>query len=61
MWWALLCFVPCVNLVVAILIGIDVAKNFGKGQGFGIGLALLWFIFFPVLGFGDAKYRKVTE
>ena len=60
-WWALLCFVPCVNFIVLILILIDVAKNFGKGPGFGIGLALLSFIFFPLLGFGDAKYRKVTE
>jgi hypothetical protein len=34
-----------------------VARNFGKGAGFGIGLALLGFIFFPILGFGDAQYR----
>ena len=31
------------------------AKRFGKGTGFGIGLALLSFIFFPILGFGDAE------
>jgi hypothetical protein len=35
---------------------LDVAKAFGKGAGFGIGLWLLGFIFFPILGFSDAKY-----
>ena len=36
---------------------IELAKCFGKGAGFGLGLALLSPIFFPLLGFGDAKYR----
>ena len=35
----------------------DVAKNFGKGTGFGIGLAFLGFIFYPILGFGSATYQ----
>ena len=29
---------------------IDVARNFGKGTGFGLGLAFLGFIFYPILG-----------
>jgi len=37
-----------------------VAKNFGKNELYGIGLALLGFIFFPLLGFGNARYRKVA-
>ena len=56
-WWLLLCFIPIVNIVILILLCIDVAKNFGKGAGFGIGLAFLGFIFYPILGFGDAQYR----
>jgi hypothetical protein len=56
-WWLILCLIPLVNLIVAILVGIGVAKNFGKGTGFGIGLALLGPIFYPILGFGDARYR----
>ena len=32
------------------------AKAFGKGTGYGIGLAFLGFIFFPMLGFSDATY-----
>jgi len=33
------------------------AKAFGKGVGFGVGLALLGFTFLPILGFGDAEYQ----
>ncbi len=56
-WWIVLFFIPIVSLVVAILIAIDVAKAFGKGAGFGIGLAFLPFIFYPMLAFGDASYQ----
>ncbi|HXE42330.1 MAG TPA: DUF5684 domain-containing protein [Candidatus Baltobacteraceae bacterium] len=57
LWWIILFFIPIVNLVMAILVGIAVAKNFGKSEAFGIGLALLGFIFYPILGFGDAQYQ----
>ena len=56
LWWILLLFIPFVNFVIAIMVMIAFAKNFGKGAGFGIGLALLGFIFFPMLAFSDAKY-----
>jgi Family of unknown function (DUF5684) len=55
-WWFLLFFIPLVNLIIMIIVFIDVAKNFGKGLGFGLGLVFLGFIFFPILGFGDARY-----
>lgn len=55
-WWIILFLIPCVNLVVAIIFYIDFAKAFGKGALFAIGLWLLSPIFFPILGFGDAKY-----
>ena len=55
-WWVLLMFVPLVNLVIAIIAYIELAKAFGKGAGFGIGLVFLGFIFFPILGFGNARY-----
>jgi hypothetical protein len=38
------------------IVAIDVAKSFGKDAAYGIGLALLPFIFYPLLGFGDARY-----
>jgi hypothetical protein len=55
-WWVLLFFIPCVGVIIAIVLAIDIAKNFGKGTGFGLGLAFLGFIFYPILGFGDAQY-----
>lgn len=55
-WWVILWLIPCTAPFVAIIVAIDLAKSFGKGVGFGIGLAFLWFIFFPILGFGDARY-----
>ena len=56
-WWILLMLIPIVNFIVAIVLSIDLAKSFGKGAGFGIGLALLGVIFFPILGFGSAQYQ----
>jgi hypothetical protein len=55
-WWILLLMVPVVNIVIAVMIWIGVAKAFGKGTGFAIGLLFLSPIFIPILGFGDAKY-----
>lgn len=55
-WWIVLMLIPFVNLVIFIMVAIDLAKSFGKGAGFGIGLAFLGFIFYPILGFGSAKY-----
>ncbi|HVR37578.1 MAG TPA: DUF5684 domain-containing protein [Thermoanaerobaculia bacterium] len=57
LWWFILFFIPFVNFIIFILIGIEVAKKFGKGTGFGIGLALLAPIFYPILGFSDATYN----
>lgn len=59
-WWVLLMLIPFVNFVIAIILFIALAKNFGKSAGFGIGLVFLGFIFFPVLAWGDAKYQPVT-
>jgi len=56
LWWIVLCMIPFVNLVIVILVYIDLAKSFGQSTGFGLGLVLLSFIFFPILGFGSARY-----
>ena len=56
-WWILLMLIPFVNFIVGIILCIDLAKSFGKGAGFGIGLALLGIIFWPILGFGSAQYQ----
>lgn len=56
-WWLILFFIPVVNLLAAIKISIDVAKAFGQGLGYGLGLTFLGFIFWPLLGFGEYQYQ----
>jgi hypothetical protein len=56
-WWLVLFIIPIVNWIAPILVMISLAKSFGKGAGFGVGLALLGPIFLPMLAFGDAKYQ----
>ena len=57
LWWFILLFIPFVNLIIAIIVNIDIAKKFGKGVGFGLGMVFLGVIFIPILGFGDAQYQ----
>ncbi|MCG1003534.1 MULTISPECIES: DUF5684 domain-containing protein [Halobacterium] len=56
-WWLLLFLVPIVNIFVAVKMFVDIARSFGFGVLFGIGLWLLPVVFFPVLGFGDYEYH----
>ena len=56
-WWLLLFFIPCVNIIPSILVPIELANRFGQGAGFAVGLILLPVIFYPILGFGSAQYR----
>ena len=56
-WWILLFLIPVVNFVMAIIVTVAVAKNFGKGVGFAIGMLFLGFIFYPILAWGDATYQ----
>ena len=55
-WWIVLLFIPIVNIVIAVMVMISVAKAFGKGTGFALGLLFLSPIFIPILGFSDAQY-----
>ena len=57
LWWIILMLIPLVNIVIGILVVIEIAKNFGKSAGFGIGLLFLPFIFYPILAWGDARYQ----
>jgi len=54
-WWLLLLCIPFVNFVI--LFGL--ARNFGKGSGYTIGLILLPMVFIPMLAFGSAEYAPV--
>ncbi len=55
-WWIVLIFIPCVNIVISLIVAIDLAKSFGKTEVFGVGLWLLGFVFIPILGFGSDRY-----
>lgn len=46
------------SLLVWIAVNLWLAKKFGKGTWFGVGLILLPFIFYPILARGKAKYKK---
>jgi len=59
-WWLLLMLIPLVNVIIAIILNVDIAKHFGKGVGFAIGMILLPFIFWPILGFGSAQYQSAA-
>lgn len=55
--YCLLFLVPCIGqLIMPPIICIKLAKFFGKGLLFGIGIWILPFIFLPVLGFGNAEF-----
>jgi len=54
-WWVLLLLL-CFPIFFIILC-IDLAKSFGHGVGFALGLSFLGIIFFPVLGFGGSTYH----
>ena len=60
LWWILLMLIPLVNLVIGIVVAIEIAKNFGKTSGFGLGLAFLPFVFYPILAWGDATYNRAA-
>ena len=52
-WWIILLLIPP---VFVFMVNISLAKAFGKGTGFGVGLVFLAIIFAPLLAFGDAEY-----
>lgn len=62
-WWVLALFAgiipvvgPIAALAVSIVVAIDLAKSFGKDTGFGILLALVSVVGYPMLAFGKATY-----
>jgi hypothetical protein len=62
-WWVLLSFIPFVNIfpaVVSLIATFRLAKIFGKGAGFGLGLIFFPFIFLPILGYGKATPSGTT-
>lgn len=56
-WWLLLFFIPIVNFIIGIVVLLDLARAFGKDILYALGLLILGFIFWPLLGFGEAQYE----
>lgn len=55
-WMFLLMFIPIANFIASILLYVNLAKVFGKGVGYTLGLIFLNPIFTLLLGFGSAQY-----
>jgi len=60
-YWTILMLIPYVNIVFSIWTANRLSKSFGKSEGFTIGLIFLPFIFYPILGLGDAEYKKLED
>ena len=57
-WMFLIMFIPFVgSLIALILLAGGLAKQFGQGTGFAVGLFFLTPIFMMILGFGSAQYQ----
>ena len=54
-------FTAIISIAFAIAIAVRLAKAFGKGVGFTLGLIFLSGIFYMILGFGKAKYDKKIQ
>ena len=58
-WLILLYLVPVANIIVTIMVYVNLAKAFGKGAGYAVGLLFLNSIFIPILAFSSAEYQGV--
>ncbi len=57
-WWIILLFIPGVNLIFGIMMADQISERFGKDVYFTVGLLLLPFIFYPILGFSKLEYLE---
>jgi len=55
--WFILVLIPGVQIIAAIMVNVEVARRFGRSEAFGLGLAIMGPVFYPILGFGRARYQ----
>jgi hypothetical protein len=55
-WWFVLFLIPPITLVMVVLIGISLAKSFGRGVIFGLLLCAFPQILMPWLAFGPWRF-----
>ena len=58
-WWFLTLLMPFGGIVMLFATYIKIARCYGKGTGFGIGILLLPVIFLAILAFGESKYTGI--
>ena len=58
-WRFLMLLIPLYNIILTIQTQVKLAKAFGKGGGFAVGLIFLPYVFQPILAFSDAAYLGV--
>jgi hypothetical protein len=54
-WFGVVTIVPCVGFLFVVVLLHDLAKMFGHGVPFTIGLVVLPFVFLPVLAFAPSQ------
>jgi hypothetical protein len=60
-YFGFLFFVPLVNIAMSFIVFADIAKRYGKGTGFTIGMIFLPMFFFPILGFTGEIIKEVES
>lgn len=60
-WWLLLMLIPFLGIIWTFWASNLLAKSFKKDFGYTLGLVFLPFVFYPLLGFGDAHYHKLHD
>ena len=56
-WYFFLMLIPVCNIIFGIKVCLELARKFGKSQGFGVLLFFFGFVCWPILGFGPAKFK----
>lgn len=59
LWYLLVVVVPP-NVAAYAKLLVDLAASFDRGVVSGLGLVVLPFVFFPLLGYGDTQYQHET-
>jgi hypothetical protein len=61
LWWVVFAIIPFIGWIIwfilLIIVLIDLAKAFGHGAGYALGLIFLPFIFMLMLGYGSSTYQ----
>ena len=56
-WNVALFFIPFANIYITFKVYIELAKKFGKGAGYGVGLVFIFPILGAILAFDNSKYE----